>query len=538
MPLDRKDQNSTWQGPPAYHISEVQPDAPWEPSDDDTDIPQIQQEQEQEFPTVPADTSALHLGANASQGDENGGEPSPARTMLTSQLAYYSSFLLAPLLFAGLTSLIVLPIVATGHAKLPPQTVIPLAIIILAIALAQGVAIYYAGTTNGFWVIYTILGFFLFMLVGCFALYGPVAGIVLLLLFVGLSIFLARQYIHPVAEEYVDIVRSFGKYKRTLYPGFNILLPWERVSHHLNTAEILWSTPIQRIQLTRDEDVVLRGSINYQLLPEDAYHATSVKDWEKGLHDYFITSIQAVAQTFTPEDFIVWPQGMRMRRPTHGSSMPLAEGETRWEQVNGQVLQRVRDHAVQWGVLVNQVRLYDISLAPHKDARQDEITEPIARKTPEATVPQPSAPQPPAPQPRRVSQAPIAQPQQPRQPVAPQQAPTNHQLPKGLKEETLRKAYAMVKDGTLRDPEAIRDLAAQFETVANNPELNNAFSFDAGRAALNLYAEADRRQEDEEVNAGTLFTDETKVDWPRRRETDENIMSGGFNIEKNPTVFG
>jgi tetratricopeptide (TPR) repeat protein len=94
----------------------------------------------------------------------------------------------------------------------------------------------------------------------------------------------------------------------------------------------------------------------------------------------------------------------------------------------------------------------------------------------------------------------------------PQQVSINKQLPKGLKEETLRKAYTAVKNGTLRDLEVIRNLAAQFEAVANNPELNNAFTFDAGRAALNLYAEADRRQEEEDTNAGTFFTDETKVD--------------------------
>ncbi len=519
MPLDRKDSGSTWQGPPAYKISEAPPEAPWEPSDDEIDIPFAQQEQE--LPTVPAaaDTSALHLEANDPTEGES--ESTSARAELMSQLGYYSSFILAPLLFAGLTSLIVLPIVATGRAKLPPQTLIPLALIIIAIALAQGVAIYYAGTTNGLWAIYTALGFFLFMLVGCFALFGPVAGIIVLLIFVGLSIFFAQRYIHPVAEEYVDIVRSFGKYKRTLYPGFNILLPWEQISHHLSTAETTWKTPIQRVQMTRDEDVVLRGSMNYQLLPEDAYHVTSVKNWEESLQDIFVASLQTVAKTFTPEDFIAWPQGMHMR-PTHGSIIPLSEGEARWEQVNGQVLQRVRDRAALWGVLINEVRLYDISLAPHGRSSQDETTAPVAPRNAEATVPQPAAPQA-----QQVPQPSVPQPQQPRQPASPQQSVASTQLPQGLKEETLRKAYAAVKNGNIKEAEAIRTLAAQFEAVANNPELNKSFTFDAGRAALNLYAEADRRQEEEEANAGTLFTDETKVDWPRRRPTDENIMSGG-----------
>ena len=84
-----------------------------------------------------------------------------------------------------------------------------------------------------------------------------------------------------------------------------------------------------------------------------------------------------------------------------------------------------------------------------------------------------------------------------------------------------------VKNGNLKDVDTIRTLAAQFDAVANDPELSKAFTFDAARAALNLYAEADRRQEEQEATAGTLFSDETKVDWPRRRPTDENLMGGG-----------
>ncbi len=509
MPLDRKDvAGSTWQGPQAYKTTEVPPDAPWEPSDE-TDIPLMQQEQE--LPTVPTGTDALYLDANDPVEEES--EAPSGRSELMGQIGYYSSFILAPLLFAALTSLIVLPLVATGHAQLPQQTLLPLAVIILAIALAQGVAIYYAGTTNGLWAIYTVVGFFLFMLVGCFALFGLVTGIIVLLIFIGVSIFLAQRYIHPVAEEYVDIVRSFGKYKRTLYPGFNILLPWEQISDHLSTAETTWKTPLQRVQMTRDEVVVLRGSMTYQLQPEDAYLVTSVKDWQERLRDTFVTLLQTIAKTFTPEDFIPWSQGMHPR-PTHSSTMPLSEGEARWEQVNGLVLQRLRDRAALWGVLVNEVRLYDIALAPR--GFSDETTAPIAPKSVEAPPPQQAAQQPPAtqqPKPATLS--------------VPQQAPSNVQVPKGLKEETLRKAYTEVKNGNIKEAETIRNLADQFDVVANTPELNKTFTFDAARAAFNLRAEADRRQKEEEANAGTLFTDETKVDWPKRRPTDENLMGGG-----------
>ena len=515
MPLDRKDSGATWQGPHPYKITEVSPDAPWEPADEDA-APLPQEEPEPQ--TDSKETTGLHLGADAD--DEAEETPTSDRAEIMSQLGYYSLLIITPLLFAAFTALLVLPFVATGHAKLPAQTTIPLAVIILIIALAQGVAIYYTGTTNGLWAIYTLVGFFLFVLVGCFALSGPVVGILVFLLFLGLAIFLARRYVHPVAEGYVDIVRAFGKYSRTLYPGFNFLLPWETVTNHLSTTETIWKTPVQRVQMARDEDVVLRGTITYQLLPEDAHlAATSVKNWEEGLHELFIAALQNIAATFTPEDFIAWSQGMHTR-PTHGSAMPLTEGEPRWEQVNGLVFQRIRDRVALWGVLVEEVRLYDIALAPHEvTSLLAENTAPVARK--------PSAAPPPRQASKPVVTAQSAQKQAPVVPVVPSAQPTKPDVavPKGLKEDILRKAYAEVKNGKIKDPETIRSLATQFDTVAKSPELSQSFTFDAARAAANLYEEAERREEEEGISAGTLFTDETKTDWNIRRPANNSTIA-------------
>ncbi len=516
MPLDRKDSDSTWQGPRSYKITEVVPDAPWKPSDED-DMPSDEPEQEQLVESI--DISAVHLSTENSDDDAGEVQPTSARAELMSQLGYYSSFILTPLLFAGLTSLLVLPLVAANRAKLPPQTLLPLAFIILVIALTQGVAIYYVGTNNGLWAAYTVAGFFLFILVGCFAIFGPWPGFIVLLFFIGISIFLYRRCVRSVAEGFVDIVRAFGKNSRTLYPGFNILLPWERVANQLSTSETIWKTPVQRVQMTRDEDVVLRGTITYQLLPEDAHLAvTTVKNWEEALHDLFVASLQRIAATLTPEDFIAWPQGMHTR-PTHGSAMPLSEGEARWEQVNALVFQRIRDRVALWGVLVNEVRLYDIALAPHETVQSiDAPTVPTMQKKAGAVVPKPSPKQ-------------AVPPQQ--QTVLPQQQASNvPQVPKGLKEDVLRKAYTEVKNGRIKEPETIRNLAVQFDAVARDSELSQSFTFDAARASANLYAEAERREEErreeeEAANAGTLFTDETKTDWTIRRSTDENLMAGG-----------
>ncbi len=256
------------------------------------------------------------------------------------------ALIITPLIFGALTCLFVLPLISSGKAYIRPPGLWPVAIIIIIVAAAQGVGVYYAGSK--IWVLATVGGFFLFLLIGCFAVFGPISTLVLLVVLLIISVVLMRLYFYPVAEGHVDIVYAFGKYSRTLYPGLNILLPWEKVTYQLNAGEKQWACPLQKVQLSRDEDVVLRATISYQLMPEDAYIAvTQVDQWENSLKNYVLATIQSIATTFTPEDFIAWPQDPHS-----------------FEQVNAYLFQLIRDRVALWGVQVNWVRILDVSLAP------------------------------------------------------------------------------------------------------------------------------------------------------------------------------
>ena len=92
------------------------------------------------------------------------------------------------------------------------------------------------------------------------------------------------------------------------------------------------------------------------------------------------------------------------------------------------------------------------------------------------------------------------------------------------------KAYREVRNGKITDPSTIRHLAQQFEAVARDPEKNKHVSFDAQRAALNLYEEAENLFEEaqrSELPASTIYNDETKTDWNLRQPSDENTHLGG-----------
>ncbi len=489
------------------------------------------------------DEEALRLEGPESEQDEdyedNPADQQSAPTLfeLFRQFGQYIALIITPLIFGALTCLFVLPLILSGKAYIQPPGLWPVAIIIIVVAAVQGVGVYYAGSDNKIWVLATVGGFFLFLLIGCFAVFGPISTLVFLVVLLIISVVLMRLYFHPVAEGHVHIVYSFGKYSRTLYPGFNILLPWEKVMYHSNVGEKQWACPLQKVQLSRDEDVVLRATISYQLTPEDAYIAvTQVDQWENSLKNHVLATIQSIATTFTPEDFIAWPQGLHSRPLTYddtNSTLP-------WEKVNAYLFQLIRDRVALWGVQVNWVRILDVSLAPHGATIVE--TNPIADMP--TTVISNSAPSP-APQPAK---APASQSkgaagkqkngsgsrnasvaEEPAQGVptpAPAPASSPPLAASGLpSEKVLIEAYKAVQDGKVTDPDTIRSIAVKFEAIARDPALKDKVSFDAERAAKNLYDQA--RKNEDLVGMGQLYSDETRPDWNVRRSTDENLMAGG-----------
>jgi SPFH domain / Band 7 family len=451
----------------------------------------------------------------------------------------YIPIILAPLLFAVLTILLVFALINTHKTFISPAGFLPIILVAIAVAVAQGVAAYAIGSDNGIWALTTIGGFCLFLLIGIFAIFGIGPTVILFCVFVVLFIILRRFYLHSVAEGYVDIVYSVGKYSRTFYPGPSFLLPWEKVAHTLNVGEKQWVCPLQKVQLSRDEDVVLRATISYQLMPADAYLAvTRVNQWEEILKELVVSTLQSIATTFMPDDFIAWPQGLHSRPLTYDNT---SEKDPRWERINKYLQDTIGDHVALWGVVVNWIHIRDISLAPHgativeTDAVFDMPTTIIEHPAPPVAV-APKQPAAQAPKPK----APVSQPETqkstknsgnanlaeettqavPVPPPAQDVSRASQQLPN---EKSLIGLYTSVQQGKITDPATIRQIASQFEMIAHNPDARNTVSFDADRASQILYGWAQKND--------PLFAaennDETKPDWAVRRPNDENLMAGG-----------
>ncbi|HEX4206233.1 MAG TPA: SPFH domain-containing protein [Ktedonobacteraceae bacterium] len=501
MSSDGKDPGAIWQGP-------SKPD--WGQSEQ-----QAQMDQQLEF----ADLSQQQADAPhvfSLIDDDLADEALPPDANWQERLKRYARQAMPvwlPLLLGVLTSIFVIPFIIQGRASISLDNLWLIVTVIVVVTLSQMAALFYtstatsqddAGTGNILRIPAIVGGILLFVLSGVFALAGSTVGLITLVIVIALFVVLFRLYVHPVPEGFVDIVYTLGKYSRTLYAGPNVLLPWEKVAHHLKVSSIQWLCPLQRVQLSRAEDVLLRATISYRLLPRDAYLAvTRVDRWEEGLRELFITCVQTIATAFAPEDFISWPEGLH----TPPSVNENVDSVVRRDRINNYLYNQMSDKAALWGIIVQGVGVRDIMLAPH-----DAV---IDAETLFASPDPPAAPQP---QSQMANTRPPAEPAAttlPEKNLSGAGAPKTNNVPKAsenamvvessarampqqpgiVNEEILSKAYKEVQNGRITDPQTIREIAARFQAIADDPQASQKVNFDAERGAANLQEQARKYEE-------------------------------------------
>ncbi len=491
------------------------------------------------------------------EGDiEESAESLPTRLEVLVGTMRQLSPILAPLLFGGVTFLFILPFVLNNRAYLSTSGSLPTGLVLLAVglvllvfALGQGITLYYAGHNDVghndvLWPLGMICGFSLFLLTGCFAIFGPIPTIILLAVLLLFGFLLARLCIHPTPEGQVDIVEALGRYSRTLFPGLNFVVPWEKIVYRLDTREQVWSCPMQKVPISRSEEVQLAATISYQLLPEDAHLAALyVRNWEKSLQEFFIATIQAVVGELSPEDIIAWPHAPRLRQAA-GNPNDVSG----WDRINIILAQRMQDQVAHWGVQIVGVQIRDVALVPHiplmaeanPPASAQLVNAGVAHSAAQATLTQLNQAQAhstinrgstkaqPPPQKAVESQSIVgfqAKSHPPEPPHAPAPSPASAAPSVGTptpaisKVDMLTDAYEAVRTGRITDPMTIREIAAHFESIANDPEENQNVDFDAARATRALLERAALIEE--QTRAEDDYGDETQPDWsmaPTRRQ--------------------
>ncbi len=540
MSPDKKEPDATWQEPDAM---------PWDGSNEEM-LPFSYEQDEVE------DVDSDQLASYAPDDDQDdqrteqlAGESPRFETL--KKMGRQIAPIVTPLLFGGITFIFLLPLLHTNRFYLHGNNLWPVGLVIIAIVILQGMVLYYAGMNNVYWSLSIVGGFFLFLMIGCFALFGPFPALALLVVLLIASMIATRFATHPIPEGSVDIVYAFGAYSRTLFPGLNFMLPWEKVIAHLQTKERQWSCPEQTVPVSRGEDVQLKAVISYQLMPVDAHLAIlQVENWEESVHELFKTLLQSAVVHLTPEDFLAWPDGSRSR-PGDAGGMRLNNPERQegahWAHINLLLTEQMQERVAGWGVTLKWVYIRDVTLTPRSNNSTNATSGLDAASPPSVqTQAQPSFSGMGTSTAGRIKTPPVMGNQFPSKVITqqteamprPAAVPITPPAPgtKLPKEEVLKNAYKQIQSGLITSPDVIRSIAARFQAIANDPEAIKNVSFDASQAAHTLFERAKLIEESENIapvsspmSSPRAYQDDvpSQSGWSYRAPSDDNLTAGG-----------
>jgi regulator of protease activity HflC (stomatin/prohibitin superfamily) len=168
---------------------------------------------------------------------------------------------------------------------------------------------------------------------------GPSLSIAIVLLVAVIVTLIAGIKIVPQGEEW--LVERLGKFRATLKPGLNIIIPYiDRVRAVMTTRDIILDVNKQEV-ITKDNAVIITNAVSFIKITDPEKAMYGVEDFRLAIQNLIMTTLRSII-----------------------GEMKLDEALSNRETIKARLKEQIIDDVADWGITVKTVEIQDITPSP------------------------------------------------------------------------------------------------------------------------------------------------------------------------------